>query len=329
MRQVIKTLLRSIVPIISIVIPILTTFTLIETTNNSQFSKDIYALKVDFRNVSFYNFVQPQRDFWQWSRNLTLEDSGLSEIYTFGLRGYCKGYIDQFTDDYTTTYCSGINTTYDQMNPESIWYQDIYDIGDQNPLNQNQTWFLKFPLHVPNFTGAYYKRSLKISYYGILVGDILSAIASVIYIIRFINPFYLQGPLIQAIGSLVSIFSLIAFLAGGGVATKLFADTKLGFKRGSGIYRILGTWGSTKFWLFLWFAISLQVVMLFWIIIMGCLVDDTEEYLIRVDDAQKKRARKKRKATDPFDLEKQEFSFPKEKKKSDSKGKKNSKSSYK
>lgn len=278
-------------------VPILGSLAFVGTSSkdtNSSFTKDIYTFKFDFRNVSFSRFIGPNKYFWNITNHLTLEESGLSQIYTFGLRSYCKG--DVVDGVYIQTYCSGTqklgDSTIDELNPYTIFYQDLQN-AENSPLNENRTYELEFPLRARYFGNAYYRRSLKVSAYGILVGIVLSGAALALFAIPM---FYWKWRFFYIYAYVLSIGSLAVLLAGGGVATKLWADAKDAFRIGSGIYRIRGNWGNGIFWKLLWLAISIQVTLLFTILIIMCCADPDTYDVTQNEKNEKKHSNGSKKA---------------------------------
>lgn len=288
--RTLSVILSVFILLLASLVPILSSLAFVGTSSpKSFFRTDVYAFKFDFRNVTFSRFIEPQKYFWNITNKLTVEESGLSQVYTFGLRSYCKG--DMIDGKYVPTYCSG-NQDMNVLNPHQVFYEDLQNAED-SPLNVNRTYELSFPLRVPNFEGSYYRRSLKTSYYCILVAIIISGVSLVGFAIPMAFP-RLRGVYILAF--LTSLLSLIMFLAGGGIATKLWADTKDGFRIGSGLYRIKGNWGNGTFWKLLWLAISIQVVLLFCIIMMLCCIDPNK-YLDDPMDEEKNIKKKKHKGS--------------------------------
>lgn len=250
----VKPRFRQVLPVfLTAIIAILSALASQGSSKNKPVIRDIYQVKIDMRNVNFTAFIPSyaREDYSNITENLSFEESGLYEIYTVGTRYYCKG--DMNGKKYEVAYCTS----------RSYYFNPFYmlqeDLSSRNSDFHSLTPYdLSIPEFVPSFTNVPQTTNVKVIYFALLVGFILDLPAFLLYTI---NLFKYEAQ--SSGGSLFACLSMFALIIGGGVSTQLYGAVKRGFQGGAEEYGIKASWGNNQYYIFLWMAISLQILNVF------------------------------------------------------------------
>ncbi|CAM9016498.1 unnamed protein product [Wickerhamomyces anomalus] len=133
---------------INIIVIIIGTILLTCQGSNKKPYRNIYTLKLDFTNINF-TAVIPFPRFATAVASLDLQKSGLSDIYSIGVKHYCKG--QKLTNgDYRITYCTSASKNY-YFEPHQLIASEISNANRRNALRDLEYLSVRLPSSVDFF----------------------------------------------------------------------------------------------------------------------------------------------------------------------------------
>lgn len=177
---------------------------------------------------------------------------GLSDIYTIGLWGYCKGDYDTASkNEYKVTYCSKPKAMYQfdlvQVITDQI-SQSIYEL-----THIDVSGLVQLPADVTQYVGTAQLISRVIFVTGI-IGVITAFIALVITTLS------LCSHLVSIVATLVSAFSFIMLAISAGCVTGVYYLIEKYFNTASSLFGLSATLGNKMFYALYWSATVAMLV---------------------------------------------------------------------
>ncbi|KAH3683625.1 hypothetical protein WICPIJ_005407 [Wickerhamomyces pijperi] len=233
-------------------------------SKNVAFNSSTYLFKIDLTRVNMDKVFE--------NDDRTIAELGFSQIYSFGLWGYCKGQTSSDTDttisteeeikqwfskqDYNVTYCS---------KPKSLFTIDIVD----NLLNDIETSVssslsITLPPAVVKQKGAI-SACAHAAFILLLIGVAALGLSMLCSLLALLLP-SLSG---FALG-----FGLLAFVAliiGAASTLVTYTKVKNNFNNSYNTYGIMASLGDNKFYGMIWAAVVLTLIACIFNLIAVCL----------------------------------------------------------
>ncbi|KAH3675152.1 hypothetical protein WICMUC_002808 [Wickerhamomyces mucosus] len=238
------------------------------TTTKSSVIESTYLIKIDLTHVNTQEFFN--------SDDQTLEQLGLSEIYTFGLWGYCKGNRNNNADSdliddnditaediknwfesetYNVTYCS---------KPKPMFAFDLIDTLTNDISSASEDLNISLPTDVKNYANTA-KLVSKLVFVILLIGIITLALSLIFILFSFCSKFFSFSAAIS------EIIAFVALIIGSGAAIAVFNTIKKGFNNSATTYGILVSLGDKKFYILIWVSVALTFIAFVFNIVAGCI----------------------------------------------------------
>lgn len=240
---------------ISIIVIIIGVLTLTCQGRDKKPYRNIYTLKLDFTNINF-SAVIPATKYKEAVEDLTLYSAGLSDIYSIGVKHYCKGKKIE-NGDYRITYCTSASQNY-YFDPNTLIASEIKKANRMNHLLRDLVdTDIKLPSGVPWFKT---KKSTIVTkvFISLLIGVLFAGIGFVLNMASMCFP--LAQNVILGFSFLTSVASAISLLVGTAVATNVYDRTRKGFNNGYDEFGISATWGNSAFYGISWLITALQIL---------------------------------------------------------------------
>ncbi|ODQ62699.1 hypothetical protein WICANDRAFT_76867 [Wickerhamomyces anomalus NRRL Y-366-8] len=238
---------------INIIVIIIGTILLTCQGSNKKPYRNIYTLKLDFTNINF-TAVIPFPRFATAVASLDLQKAGLSDIYSIGVKHYCKG--QKLTNgDYRITYCTSASKNY-YFEPHQLIASEISNANRRNALRDLEYLSVRLPSSV-DFFRLQSKMTDKI-FITMLVGVLFAGISLILNFISLCYP--PSQEFILGISFLSTIVSAATLLISAAIATSVYDRARKGFSNGDNQYGISGTWGNSAFYALLWLIVGLQLI---------------------------------------------------------------------
>lgn len=177
--------------------------------------------------------------------SIQASDIGLSDIYSIGMWGYCKG--DNDNGNYQVKNCSSPKAMY-LFDPVKILSEDL----DSN-LSMND---LKLPDKIENYIKTA-KIVSKIIFITTIIGVVGSFVTAVLILLSFCS---------HAVSCIATIFGIISFLGlgiGAAASTGAYSIVKKYFNDATSEYGISGTLSNYRFYGLIWAATVVALIACF------------------------------------------------------------------
>jgi hypothetical protein len=171
----------------------------------------------------------------QITSETSLESLGLSDIYTFGMWGYCRGSSNS-NGDYTPTWCS---------EPKSMYMFNPVDTLE-NELNDKYS--ITLPSEFTNYISTI-RTVTKMFFITSLIGCAAAALTGIFTLLSFCS----HG--ISCISMIIGVITFIAFLIVGGASTGAFLLLRNYLNNSVEEYGVKGSLGNWTFYGLVWGAV--------------------------------------------------------------------------
>lgn len=198
------------------------------TSTNSPVNQ-IYLFKMDLSNAT--SAVNSQI-----SSVTTLEDLGISDVYSFGMWGFCKGSNDN-NGNYSPNWCS---------TPEAMY---IFSPIDAITAVMKEDLDIQLPSEFTDYINIA-KTVVKVIFITGLIGVCTAFITAILTLLSFCSH------VISCIAMMVSLISLLALAICGAAATGTFLILRDHLNDAVSTYGIEGTLGNWLFYGLIWGAIG-------------------------------------------------------------------------
>lgn len=220
----------------------------------------IYTIKLDFTDTNFTKVI-PSDQFQYEVANLTIDNSGLSDVYIVGLKQYCTA-TRRFNGGFHVRRCTSAsrNTYFD---PYSLIANQIRSSNRDNTLSTLDRDDIKFPKGLPNFQ----KRgglSVDKIFITILIGVIFSGVSLSINFLALCFPQF--ESLISWLIVFCNFITVICLIIGASIATQMYDKTVKSFQNGYEEFGIDATKGNNRFYILVWVITAIQLLFLIFLL---------------------------------------------------------------